>query len=233
MRGTVGLKGQHWMERPHELMPPDFDIRGVLLGQLGNLRCIIVNLELSIDPEDEPNAGRDDASPGIKMLFRHCATAYTTVFERIHESSSSLGDKLAFGHIEGPRNEFIRWGREAGILREDEDTGEYRYEAGEDIKLTSPTTKTVIPKNRPEPTSSEMFGQLGAVNKKLEDWIDANLTPMTINGSPNQVPPEVLKPPRMEQMRVSPWIILGQMRRIRRADRTIHWIVIGGRHAIE
>jgi len=118
MRGTVGLKGQHWMERPHELMPPDFDIRGVLLGQLGNLRCIIVNLELSIDQEDEPNAGRDDASPGIKMLFRRCATEYTTVFERIHESSSSLKDKLAFGHIEGPRNEFIRWGREAGILRE-------------------------------------------------------------------------------------------------------------------
>ncbi|KAI4934517.1 hypothetical protein J4E85_002374 [Alternaria conjuncta] len=25
-----------------------------------------------------------------------------------------------------------------------------------------------------------MFGQLGAVNKKLEDWIDANLTPMTM-----------------------------------------------------
>jgi len=49
----------------------------------------------------------------------------------------------------------------------------------------------MIPKNRPEPTSSEMFGQLGAVNKKLENWIestkassthagDAKLTPMTM-----------------------------------------------------
>ena len=73
----------------------------------------------------------------------------------------------------------------------DEDTGEYRYEAGEDIKLTSPTTKTMIPRNGPEPTVSEMFGQLGAVNKKLEDWMestkasstpagDANLTTMTM-----------------------------------------------------
>jgi len=49
----------------------------------------------------------------------------------------------------------------------------------------------MIPKKRPKPTLSEMFGQLGAVNKKLEDWIestkassthagDANLTPMTM-----------------------------------------------------
>ena len=118
MRTTVGLKGQPWMERPHELMPPDFEVRGVLLGQLGNLRCIIVNLELSIDPEDESNTGRDNASPRIKTLFRRCATEYTIFFERIHEGSSSLKDKLPFGHIEGPRNEFIRWGREAGILRE-------------------------------------------------------------------------------------------------------------------
>jgi len=80
---------------------------------------------------------------------------------------------------------------QTNIYDKDEDTGEYRYEAGEDIKLTSPTTKTMIPKNRPEPTLSEMFGQLAAVNKKLEDWIestkassthagDANLTIMTM-----------------------------------------------------
>ncbi|KAI4626976.1 uncharacterized protein J4E87_004317 [Alternaria ethzedia] len=66
------------------------------------------------------------------------------------------------------------------LLRDTKNLREYRYEAGEGIKLTSPTTKTVIPKNRPEPTLSEMFGQLDAVNKKLEDWIDANLTPMTM-----------------------------------------------------
>jgi len=31
----------------------------------------------------------------------------------------------------------------------------------------------MILKNRPEPTSSEMFAQLGAANKKLEEWIES------------------------------------------------------------
>jgi len=67
----------------------------------------------------------------------------------------------------------------------DEDTGEYRYEAGEDIKLTSLTTKITILKNRPEPTLSEMFGQLAAVNKKLEDWIESTKASSTQAGDAN------------------------------------------------
>ncbi|KAI4934518.1 hypothetical protein J4E85_002375 [Alternaria conjuncta] len=117
MRVIVGNKRQPWWEGSHELMYPDLKCKGMLDQQIGNLRCIIVNLELSIDPEDGPNTGRDDASPGIKMLFRRCATEYTTFFKRI-ERSLSLTYKLPSGHIEGPRNEFIRWGREAGVLRE-------------------------------------------------------------------------------------------------------------------
>ncbi|KAI4962339.1 hypothetical protein J4E86_001372 [Alternaria arbusti] len=62
---------------------------------------------------------------------------------------------------------------------------EYQYEAREGIQSMPPMTKTMIPKNRPEPTLSEMFGQLAAVNKKLEDWIGSTKTSSTQAGDAN------------------------------------------------
>ncbi|KAI4688169.1 uncharacterized protein J4E84_005098 [Alternaria hordeiaustralica] len=62
---------------------------------------------------------------------------------------------------------------------------EYQYEARKGIQSTRPTKKTKIPKNRPEPTLSEMFGQLAAVNKKLEDWIESTKASSTQAGDAN------------------------------------------------
>ena len=91
---------------------------GLVSQQVNTLRCFIVDLELSVDTEDESNGRRDDTSPSLKTLFRRCVGEYTTVSKRIDKGSLSLMYKLPSGHIEGPRNEFIRWGREAGVLRE-------------------------------------------------------------------------------------------------------------------
>ncbi|KAI4671164.1 uncharacterized protein J4E88_009197 [Alternaria novae-zelandiae] len=117
MHGDVSKKKMSWAEEHHKLMSPDSDDRDRLDRHVDDLRNIIVYLELSVDPDDESNTWRGEASPSFKTLFRRCATEYTTTFKRIDKGSSSLSDKLPSGHIEGPRNEFIRWGREAGVLR--------------------------------------------------------------------------------------------------------------------
>ncbi|KAI4615167.1 hypothetical protein J4E83_006892 [Alternaria metachromatica] len=119
---TVPNKKQSSAKRLHKFLPRPF------LGLwVDGLRCIIVTLELSVDLEDESNARRGDTSPNLKTLFRRCAAGYTTVFKRINEGSSSLEDKLPTGHMKGPRNSFIRWGRETGVLLDGKSSLETKF----------------------------------------------------------------------------------------------------------
>jgi len=120
MRGTVNDKKHSWAERHHKLVPPESDCRARLARLVNLLRCIVIELELLVDPEDEIHAREGDARTGIKALFRSCATDFTIVFKRIEDGDKHLKNKLRYGHLEGPRNDFIMWGREAGVLLGDE-----------------------------------------------------------------------------------------------------------------
>ncbi|KAI4962338.1 hypothetical protein J4E86_001371 [Alternaria arbusti] len=122
MRLTDLGKKRSREEGPHEPLPRPF-----LDLWIDGMSCIIVNLELSVDLEDESNARRGETSPCLKTLFRRCAAGYTIVFKRINEGNSSLEDKLPTGHIKGPRNSFIRWSRESGVLLDGKSSLETKF----------------------------------------------------------------------------------------------------------